>query len=154
SRQHNLGASGAFLAVGLGMSGDSDAAMRLMQSERAQALTDPAARLRLWVGVFTAMFAAGRLPQIESLGLQVRHAAAGMPQLELSGWFNYCLGKVAYEWDQLDLATECFDAVIARPDLAYFYPLRGSFQGRALIHQLRGEPGAATRIADRMVDMA
>jgi LuxR family maltose regulon positive regulatory protein len=58
-------------------------------------------------------------------------------------WVRHGLGRVLYEWNDLERAAEQFVAVIERRDVAHFDAYRDSVFGLALCYQALGQPGRA-----------
>jgi LuxR family maltose regulon positive regulatory protein len=66
-------------------------------------------------------------------------------------WIRHVLGRVLYEWNDLERAAEQFGAVVEHRDVAHFDAYRDSVFGLALCYQALGQPGRAQEEVKRLL---
>ena len=125
-----LGLAGCFLAIALQMSGQPEAVQRLLHSNRVAELEGhPAARTRFLYGPVLGQFASASFRSVESLAREFLQTALQTGHEIHIAWAEYFLGRVYYEWNDLDAALEHYTAVLERRDRAHFYTVQASRAG-------------------------
>jgi LuxR family maltose regulon positive regulatory protein len=93
----------------------------------------------------------GRLDLVESQAWRIL-ALAREHQLPVTEtWIQHVLGRVLYEWNDLERAAEQFAAVVERRDVAHFDAYRDSVFGLAMCYQAMGQPGRAQQEVQRLL---
>ena len=109
------------------------------------------ARLLLIMGY--CYLADGRLDLLENQAWRILALARDHHLPVTATWTHHVLGRVLYEWNDLERAAEQFSAVVGRRDEAHFDAYRDSVFGLALCYQAMGQPGRAQDEVKRLLRM-
>ncbi|MGD8804628.1 MAG: LuxR C-terminal-related transcriptional regulator [Chloroflexota bacterium] len=136
----------ARLVMSRQMAGTVQDALRQLDRALQQPGLPPASKAQLLQARALADLKAGNLSQSERsakalLRLAEKHALAAS-----TSWAHYLLGRICYEWDQLEEASGHFRAVVSAPNAAASLPLHDSHIGLALVHEIWGGQETADRL--------
>jgi LuxR family transcriptional regulator, maltose regulon positive regulatory protein len=95
----------------------------------------------------------GRLDLVENRAWRILALARDHQLPVTETWIRHVLGRVLYEWNDLDRAAEQYIEVVERRDVAHFDAYRDSVFGLALCYQAMGQPGRALSEVHRLLRM-
>lgn len=129
-----------YLALGMHALGQGEEAERLLlaEYEGCRDKTDPYA-LRLLQALSFNYLQGNRLEAVRQSAQELLHQAtrAGLPVV--LGWAHYFLGRVAYQWNDLEKAARHFAEVVDRRYAVHAHAARNGMIGQAQTHAARGE---------------
>ncbi len=129
-----------YLAVGMHALGQGEEAERLLlaEYESCRDKTDPYA-LRLLQALSFSYLQEARLEAVRQNAQELLYQAgrAGLPVV--LGWAHYFLGRVAYQWNELDLALRHYAEVADKRYVIHAQAARNGMIGQTQTHAARGE---------------
>src|SRR5579884_1478708 len=142
----------SILALSRQASGQQDVAL----FELNKALRDQSARhsvtARLLFTQAIIYLNAGKLQQAEQTARHLLQVARQADLALSQTWAHLLLGVVHYEWNQLDMAVNHFNTVIANRHHAHFFAVRDALCGLALTYQAQGLSSQAKEIARTLLE--
>ena len=147
--QYARGGVMSYLALSMQAVGDETAA-EAMLLELYEPLLDKTSNfaLRLIFTLSLVSIQGGKLEQAVQTAKLLLQQAIQVESLLLQGWANLILGLVYYEWNQLDLAAQHFEEIVARGYRMNSLVLRQGYAGAILIHLVAGRLAEATQLVE------
>jgi LuxR family maltose regulon positive regulatory protein len=146
--QHDhRGAAAGLYAITLQCLGRTDDALAWINAELSSGTTlHPDYVARLLVGQVYVELVSGRLAAAVHTGRRMVVLGNALPHPLVIGWGHFALGRVAYEWNDLDGAREHYEAVLALGrDAQRMCAVTGKL-GLALTLVAKGQPAEAERL--------
>ena len=152
----NYGRGNALLYWGFGMraTGRGDAAHRRLMDEYESLLwkTDPYAVRLLFAACFNC-FELGDFAQTRVMAQMMLEQAPPDRLLVLRGWAHYFLGVAHYGWNELDAASQHFEAIVSRRYSVHAQTLRNGMIGLVRVHVARGEISEAWQMLELLSEL-
>jgi LuxR family maltose regulon positive regulatory protein len=147
---------GTVLYLGLSMQavGEADAAVRLLktQMERYGNKRDPHS-LRIPLTLCFVYMAEGKLEQVRQAAHDLLRLTEGGSLVTLQSWAHYFLGRVHYQWNELDAAERHLSAILDNRYTAVAIAVREGLNCLAEVYQHRGKEAKALRIAELLGEL-
>jgi LuxR family maltose regulon positive regulatory protein len=154
--QHDLrGAAAVPYANTLQCLGRTDDALTWISTELSGGTAlHPDYVARLLIGQSQVQLASGRLTAAVHTGRRMVAYGSALQHTLVIGWGHFALGRVAYEWNDLDGAREHFEAILALGPDTYRICAVNAALGLALTFVARGQPAEAERLVLAALEQA
>lgn len=145
------GRGSAMLYVGMSMQalGQGDEVERLLRSQY-ESLDDKTSNfaIRLLFGLAVAHFQSGDLELARQIAQGMLHQAIRSRLPVLQGWARYLLGRVYYDWNELERACDYFGELVDMRYVVHAHAARNGLVGLALTLQAQGQSAEAWETLD------